>query len=63
MLENTYGENDKLSKDENSVSVDPTLFRSMIESLLYLTASRIDICFSVGVLHYIKVILKSYILL
>ena len=43
------GTNDKLSKDENDVSVDPTLFRSMIGSLLYLTASRLDICFSVGV--------------
>ena len=41
--------NDKLSKDENGVSIDPTLFRSMIGSLLYLTASRPDICFSVGV--------------
>ena len=43
------GTNDKLSKDENDVSVDPTLFRSMIGSLLYLTASRPDICFSVEV--------------
>ena len=43
------GTNDKLSKDDNGVFVDPTLFRSMIESLLYLTASRPDICFSVGV--------------
>ena len=49
MCENTYGTNDKLSKDENGVSIDPTLFRSMIGSLLYLTASRPDICFSVGI--------------
>ena len=39
----------KLSKDKNRVSVDPTLYRSMIDSLLYLTASRPDICYSVGV--------------
>ena len=38
-----------MSKDDNGFSIDPTLFRSMIGSLLYLTASRPDICFSVGV--------------
>ena len=43
------GTNDKLSKDENGVSIDPTLFRSMIGSLLYLIASRPDIYFSVGI--------------
>ena len=40
--------NDKLSKDENHVSIDPTLFTSMIGSLLYLTTSRLDIFFSFG---------------
>ena len=30
----------KLSKEEDSPKVDQTLYRSMIESLLYLTASR-----------------------
>ncbi|KAM6544009.1 hypothetical protein CsatB_008456 [Cannabis sativa] len=39
----------KLSKDEQGVKVDQTLYRSMIGSLLYLTASRPDICYSVGV--------------
>ena len=39
----------KLSKDENGVSVDPRLSRSMIGSLLYHTASRPDICYIVGV--------------
>ncbi|XP_062100142.1 uncharacterized mitochondrial protein AtMg00810-like [Humulus lupulus] len=39
----------KLTKDENSVKVDPTLYRSMIGSLLYLTTSRIDIRYNVGV--------------
>ena len=38
----------KLSKDENGVSVDPILYRIMIGSLLYLTASRLDIYYSVG---------------
>jgi len=39
----------KLSKDENGVAVDQSMYRSMIESLLYLTASRPDITFVVGV--------------
>ena len=39
----------KLSLDAASVDVDPTLYRSMIGSHLYLTASRPDIAFSVGV--------------
>jgi hypothetical protein len=39
----------KLSKDENGVDVDQCLYRSMIGSLLYLTASRPDIAFAVGV--------------
>ncbi|XP_062093458.1 uncharacterized protein LOC133799460 [Humulus lupulus] len=39
----------KLTKDDNEVKLDPTLYRCMIGSLLYLTASRLDICYSVGV--------------
>ena len=39
----------KLSKDESGVNVDPTLYRNMIGSLLHLTASRPNICYSVGV--------------
>ncbi|KAF7135792.1 hypothetical protein RHSIM_Rhsim08G0133500 [Rhododendron simsii] len=39
----------KLSKDTDGVSVDQTLYRSMIGSLLYLIASCPDIAFSVGV--------------
>jgi phosphoribosyl-AMP cyclohydrolase len=37
----------KLTKDEESESVDNTKYRGMIGSLLYLTASRPDIMFSV----------------
>ena len=39
----------KVSLDATGVDVDPTLYQSMIGSLLYLTASRPDIAFSVGV--------------
>ncbi|CAM8893154.1 unnamed protein product [Rhodiola kirilowii] len=39
--------NDTLTKNESSPRVDPTLYRGMIGSLLYLTASRPDILFSV----------------
>jgi hypothetical protein len=39
----------KLTKDEKGISVDQSLYRSMIGSLLYLTASRPDLTFAVGV--------------
>ena len=41
--------NVKLIVDLLGKSVDPSLYRSMIGSLLYLTASRHDISYSVGV--------------
>ena len=41
--------NAKLTNDPSGQSVDVTLYRSMIECLLYLTSSRPDIAFSVGV--------------
>ena len=37
----------KLDKDEDGINVDQKLYRGMIGSLLYLTASRPDIMFSV----------------
>ena len=39
----------KLNVDSSDVEVSPTLYRSIIGSLLYLTASKPDIAFSVGV--------------
>ncbi|XP_050919028.1 uncharacterized mitochondrial protein AtMg00810-like [Lathyrus oleraceus] len=39
----------KLPKDEKGVNMDQSLYRSMIGSLLYLTASRPDITFVVAV--------------
>ena len=41
--------NVKLTIDLLGKSVDPSLYRSMIGSLLYLTASRPNISYSVGV--------------
>ena len=41
--------NTKLTIDDIGSSVDPSLYICMIGSLLYLTASRLDICFNVGV--------------
>ena len=41
--------NVKLTVDLLGKSVDPSLYRSMIDSLLYLIASRLDISYSVGV--------------
>ena len=39
----------KLSLDSSEVKVSPTLYRSIIGSLLYLTTSRPNVAFSVGV--------------
>jgi len=39
----------KLTKDESGISVDQSMYRSMIGSLPYLIASRLDIKFVVGV--------------
>ncbi|XP_058764114.1 secreted RxLR effector protein 161-like [Vicia villosa] len=39
----------KLTRDEKGVGIDQSLHRSMIGSLLYLTASRPDITFAIGV--------------
>ena len=41
--------NVKLTVDLLGKSVDPSLYRSMIGSLIYLTASRPDISYSVGI--------------
>ena len=39
----------KITKDEKGEDVDVSTYRSMIGSLLYLTASRPDLCLSVGI--------------
>jgi hypothetical protein len=40
--------NYKLSKDDDSKSTDQRQYRSMIGSLLYVTASRLDVMQAVG---------------
>ena len=39
----------KLVRDKSGVSVDPTLYRSVIGNLLYMTANPLDICYNVGI--------------
>jgi hypothetical protein len=39
----------KLTKDEKGIVANQSLYKSMIGSLLYLTSSRLDITFVVGV--------------
>ncbi|WVZ71103.1 LOW QUALITY PROTEIN: hypothetical protein U9M48_019724 [Paspalum notatum var. saurae] len=46
-IETPMPTNAKLEADESGIKVDQTLYRSMIDSLLYLCASRPDIMFSV----------------
>ena len=49
----------KLSLDAVRVDVDSTLYRSMIGSFLYLTASRPDIAFSMGLCARFQAALKE----
>ena len=49
----------KLNVDSSEVEVSPTLYRSIIGSLLYLIASRPDIAFSVGICARYQVALKE----
>ena len=48
-LRSPMGTTVKLSLDSDGNDINETLYRSMIGSLLYLTASRPDIAYSVGV--------------
>ena len=50
----------KLNKCENGKPVDEKRFRSMIESLLYLTASRPDIIFATCLCAHFNPVLESH---
>ncbi|WMV57737.1 hypothetical protein MTR67_051122 [Solanum verrucosum] len=52
--------NVKLDKDEDGVEVYQTMYRGIIGSLLYLTASRPDILFSVGMCARFQAAPKEY---
>ena len=54
---------EKLSKDENGVSIDRTFCRSMIESLLYLITSRLTFFLVLEYVQGIKQILRNQTLL
>lgn len=49
----------KLGRDPSGKSVNSTLYRSMIGSLLYFTANRLDIAFSVSVVQGSRLILRN----
>ena len=49
----------KLNVDSSEVEVSPTLYRSIIGSLLYIIPSRLDIAFSVGVCARYQATLKE----
>ena len=40
----------KLSKDDDGSTVDPTLFKRIIGSLMYLTTTRLDIMYGVSLI-------------
>ena len=49
----------KLNVDSSRVEVSPILYRSIVRSLLHLTASRLDIAFSMGVCARYQAALKE----
>lgn len=53
--------NEKLNLDKDGKPVSEKVYQEMIESLLYLTASQLDIMFSVWLCAGFKHLLKSLI--
>ena len=53
----------KLTKDEGGVEVDSTIYKQMVGSLMYLTATRPDLMFIVSLIsRYMERPTKSHLL-
>jgi hypothetical protein len=55
------GTNDNLDSDTSGNTVDQKLYRSMIRTLLYVTALRSDVIFSLGQATWIQNDFNSYL--
>ena len=49
-IETPLAQNEKLCRDDGSHDVDAEIYRSLIGCLLYLTATRLDIMFTISLL-------------
>ena len=52
--------NMKLLSDASSETVDATMYRQMIGSLMYLTNMRPDICFAVNTLRHVHLMVAKH---
>ena len=52
--------NMKLLSDSSSKMVDAMMYRQMIYSLMYLTNTRLDICFAVNTLRHVHLMVSKH---
>ena len=50
----------KLLIDASSETVDATMYRQMIRSLMYLTNTRPNICFAVNTLRHVRLMVAKH---
>ena len=55
----TMASNLKLLSVASSETVDATMYRQMIGSLMYLTNTRLDICFDVNTLRHVHLMVAK----